>query len=46
MDKHALPSGLAELEQPRVEPSSEHLTALHRSSTHYRGWKADLGPGM
>ena len=43
MDKCVLPSGLAELEQLHVEPSSEHSTSLHHSSIHYRWWKAGWG---
>ena len=41
--EHALPSGLAKLEQLHVEPNSEWLISLPCSSTHFRRWKACKG---
>ena len=41
--EHALPSGLAKLEQLHVEPNSEWLISLPCSSTHFRRWKACQG---
>jgi len=43
MDKHVMSSGLAELEQLHMEHNSEHVTSLHCSPTHCRGWKAGQG---
>jgi len=40
MDEHAIPSGLAELEQLHVEPNSEHSTLLHTEMM--KSW---AGPG-
>jgi len=37
MDEHAIPSGLAELEQLHVEPNSEHSTLLHTADDEKLG---------
>ena len=39
-----MPTGLAELEQPHVEPNSGQSTSLHHSSTHCSWQRA--GPGL